>query len=92
MSASLISPLSPRRFSTLRQTFKYTTSHGLDLLTQLLAYDPEKRISAEAALKHPYFTESPLPKHSDLFASFPSIAAGEKSVRLLHIRFSPLQH
>jgi cell division cycle 2-like len=65
-------------FSTLRQTFRFTTSHGLDLLSQLLTYDPEKRISAEQALKHPYFTESPLPKHSDLFASFPSVAGGEK--------------
>lgn len=68
----------PHRFSNLRQTFRYTTSHGLDLLSSLLTYDPEKRISAEQALKHPYFTESPLPKHSDLFASFPSVAGGEK--------------
>ncbi|KAI5480188.1 cell division cycle 2-like protein [Pseudohyphozyma bogoriensis] len=65
-------------YSTLRQTFKYLSEQGLDLLSQLLAYDPEKRISAEEALKHPYFTESPLPKHSDLFSSFPSVAAGEK--------------
>lgn len=64
-------------FSTLRQTFRYTTAHGLDLLTQLLAYDPAKRISADDALKHPYFTESPFPKHSDLFSSFPSVASGD---------------
>lgn len=47
-------------------------------MSKLLAYDPDKRISAEEALKHPYFSESPLPKHSDLFASFPSVANGEK--------------
>lgn len=47
-------------------------------MSQLLAYDPDKRISAEEALKHPYFSESPLPKHSDLFSSFPSVAGGEK--------------
>lgn len=69
---------SAQPYSTLRQTFRYVTAHGLDLLSRLLTYDPLKRISAEEALKHPYFTESPLPKHSDLFSSFPSVAAGEK--------------
>ena len=29
---------------------------GYRLLSQLLEYDPEKRLTAEAALKHPYFT------------------------------------
>ncbi|KAI0361743.1 Pkinase-domain-containing protein [Trametes cingulata] len=62
----------------LRQRFPYITNAGLDLMTRLLAYDPEDRISAEEALKHPYFSESPLPKHPDLFGSFPSAAAGEK--------------
>ena len=28
---------------------------GLDLLAQLLVYDPTKRISAKVALQHPYF-------------------------------------
>jgi serine/threonine protein kinase len=27
-----------------------------DLLSQLLTYDPEKRITATQALKHPYFS------------------------------------
>ncbi|OJT09453.1 Cyclin-dependent kinase G-2 [Trametes pubescens] len=62
----------------LRQKFPYITSAGLDLMSRLLAYDPDDRITADEALKHPYFTESPLPKHPDLFGSFPSAAAGEK--------------
>ncbi|KAF8349926.1 Pkinase-domain-containing protein [Amanita rubescens] len=61
-----------------RSKFQYLTAAGLDLLMSLLTYDPETRISAEEALQHPYFTESPLPKHPDLFGSFPSAAAGEK--------------
>ncbi|KAG1716570.1 hypothetical protein ID866_622 [Astraeus odoratus] len=61
-----------------RQRFPYMTTSGLDLLMSLLTYDPQQRISAEEALRHPYFSESPFPKHPDLFASFPSAAAGEK--------------
>ncbi|KAI0094714.1 Pkinase-domain-containing protein [Irpex rosettiformis] len=64
--------------SQLRQKFPYITSAGIDLLSRLLTYDPEMRITAEEALQHPYFRESPFPKHPDLFGSFPSAAAGEK--------------
>ncbi|KAJ8597031.1 Pkinase-domain-containing protein [Rhizopogon salebrosus TDB-379] len=61
-----------------RQRFHHMTTAGIDLLMSLLTYDPEQRISAEEALHHPYFSESPLPKHPDLFGSFPSAAAGER--------------
>jgi len=79
-----------------RQKFPYLTASGLDLLMSFLTYDPEQRITADEAMKHPYFScvvvrfsclsvltlssESPLPKHPDLFSSFPSAAAGEKYV------------
>jgi len=71
---TLPSPL-PHQF---RQRFHYMTTAGVDLLMSLLTYDPENRITAEEALQHVYFTESPYPKHPDLFGSFPSAAAGEK--------------
>lgn len=32
------------------------TTAGIDLLMSLLTYDPERRITAEEALQHPYFT------------------------------------
>ncbi|EMD41778.1 hypothetical protein CERSUDRAFT_120728 [Gelatoporia subvermispora B] len=70
--------LPPQQPPQLRQKFPYLTSAGLDLLSRLLTYDPENRISATEALQHPYFNESPYPKHPDLFGSFPSAAAGEK--------------
>jgi len=66
-------------YSTLRQKFRYVTEAGIDLMNKLLTYDPQQRISADEALKHPYFNETPLPKHPDAFQSFPSIAAGEKA-------------
>lgn len=42
-------------YSYLDETFPNLTQNGRDLLARLLTYDPSKRISAEEALKHPYF-------------------------------------
>ncbi|KAF8844071.1 Pkinase-domain-containing protein [Paxillus ammoniavirescens] len=75
--AKTISLPSPQAHQ-FRQRFQYMTTSGIDLLMSFLTYNPEQRITAEEALRHPYFSESPLPKHPDLFASFPSAAAGEK--------------
>lgn len=46
----------PLRYSNLRAKFRYTTDYGVDLMQKLLSYDPKQRISAEEALKHPWFT------------------------------------
>jgi cell division cycle 2-like protein len=39
-----------------RQKFPFLTVAGIDLLSSLLTYDSERRISAEEALQHPYFS------------------------------------
>jgi len=61
-----------------QQRFPHLSAAGIDLMSSLFTYDQDRRITAEQALKHPYFSESPQPKHPDLFVSFPSIAAGER--------------
>ena len=38
----------------------YLTDNGLDLLSKMLTYDPEKRITAKEALNHTWFKEYPL--------------------------------
>ncbi|KAF5375005.1 hypothetical protein D9758_000129 [Tetrapyrgos nigripes] len=82
---SLPSPQPPQ----FRQKFQHLTTAGIDLMMSLLTYDPERRITAEEALQHPYFTESPLPKHPDLFGSFPSAAAGEKKRKVFSSPSAP---
>ena len=44
-------------YNILRNRFLYLTN-GFNLLNQFLTYDPKKRITAEAALKHVYFEVS----------------------------------
>lgn len=44
---------------------------GYDLLGRLLEMDPAKRISAAEALKHPWFSEHPLPTPEDMMPGIP---------------------
>mmetsp|Transcript_32336 Transcript_32336/g.54511 ORF Transcript_32336/g.54511 Transcript_32336/m.54511 type:complete len:134 (-) Transcript_32336:265-666(-) len=51
---------------------------GLDLLSQLLHMDPAQRITAAAALEHPWLTEElPAPTAPDNMPTFRSRAPGE---------------
>jgi cell division cycle 2-like protein len=45
---------------------------GLDLLNAMLDFDPKTRITADEALKHPWFRESPLPKNKMMMPTFPA--------------------
>jgi cell division cycle 2-like protein len=48
------------------------TNSGFDLINRFLTYDPEKRISAESALEHEYFKETPLPVDPSMFPTWPA--------------------
>ncbi|KAG2194654.1 hypothetical protein INT47_002338 [Mucor saturninus] len=65
-------------YSSLRSKFTTLTQAGLDLLSKLLTYDPAKRYTAEEALQHPYFDESPAPKDPSMFPTWPSKGSGHK--------------
>jgi len=45
-----------------------TKGNAFDLLCHMIEYNPEKRITADAALDHPYFHEDPLPGRNSLVA------------------------
>jgi len=77
------------RYNNIKSRFPFLSEKGLDLMSKLLTYDPKKRITAEEALKHPYFKESPLPKDPSMFPTFPSKASGEKLVIIyIYIKYN----
>ncbi|KAG0223062.1 kinase-like domain-containing protein [Mortierella sp. GBAus27b] len=59
-------------YNLLRSRLPYLTENGLDLMSRMLTYNPAKRITAEEALQHPYFSEAPPPKHPSMFPTWPS--------------------
>ncbi|VVA94388.1 unnamed protein product [Arabis nemorensis] len=64
---------------------------GFDLLNKLLTYDPERRITADAALKHDWFREVPLPKSKDFMPTFPAQHAHDRRGRRLVKSPDPLE-
>ncbi|KAF9436740.1 hypothetical protein BGZ76_003097 [Entomortierella beljakovae] len=66
-------------YNLLRSRLPYLTENGLDLMSRMLTYDPLKRITAEEALQHPYFSEAPPPKHPSMFPTWPS--KGERTAK-----------
>lgn len=60
-------------YNNLRKRFGALLSdQGFDLMNKFLTYCPAKRISADEALKHEYFRESPLPIDPSMFPTWPA--------------------
>ncbi|QSL65866.1 hypothetical protein MERGE_000145 [Pneumocystis wakefieldiae] len=63
----------------IKQKFSNQTTTTKDLINCLLTYNPEKRISAKAALNHEYFQESPQAQDPSLLPTFPEIRNKQKN-------------
>lgn len=59
-------------YNNLRVLCPALTDEAFDLLNRLLAYDPNRRLTAEAASEHVYFRSAPLPTSDSLMPTFPS--------------------
>ncbi|KAL0364299.1 UNVERIFIED_CONTAM: Cyclin-dependent kinase G-2 [Sesamum angustifolium] len=87
------------KYNLLRKKFPATSftgspvlsDAGFDLLNKLLTYDPEKRITAEAALNHEWFQEVPLPKSKEFMPTFPAQHAQDRRMRRVMKSPDPLE-
>mmetsp|Transcript_5717 Transcript_5717/g.10066 ORF Transcript_5717/g.10066 Transcript_5717/m.10066 type:complete len:366 (-) Transcript_5717:1598-2695(-) len=55
----------------IKNEVKFSTDAMCDLIDGLLTYDPQKRLTAQQALSHPYFTEWPPAQDESLIQTFP---------------------
>ena len=61
------------QYNNLRIIFPTISDSGLQLLLQLLAYDPNKRLTAEDALNQDYFSSTPFPQNLEMMPTFKSL-------------------
>ncbi|XP_016508954.1 cyclin-dependent kinase G-2 [Nicotiana tabacum] len=86
------------KYNLLRKEFPATSfmepglsDAGFDLLNKLLTYDPDQRITAEAALNHEWFREVPLPKSKEFMPTFPAQHAQDRRTRRVVKSPDPLE-
>ena len=66
----------PNRLREMFPVQSYTggnilTDMGFHLLSQMLCYNPSDRITAQDALRHPYWSEMPIAQSQELMPTFP---------------------
>lgn len=62
----------PARVEDVGRVFPGLSREGCDLLLGLLAYDPDRRLTAREALRHPWFREAPAARPPESMPTFPS--------------------
>ncbi|CAK7218874.1 hypothetical protein SCUCBS95973_003631 [Sporothrix curviconia] len=67
--------------ASIRAKFPLLTTAGCQLLSSLLALDPEQRPTADEMLGHEYFRQDPRAKQEAMFPTFPSKAGQERRRR-----------
>lgn len=80
LPAAVALRLPQQPYNYLRKEFPSLSAAGVDLLGGLLTYDPRKRLSALAALRHPYLSERPLPRLPQYMPTFPSAHDADEPV------------
>jgi cyclin-dependent kinase 10 len=60
-----------QNFNFLKRDFPDVSPAGIELLNQLLTYDPRKRAGAAEAAAHAWFSERPLPRQPAAMPRFP---------------------
>lgn len=77
-------------YNNLRNKFgAHLTDKGFDLLNRFLTYDPSRRITAEKALEHEYFSESPQPVDPSMFPTWPAKSEMAKRPKKKDVEHSP---
>lgn len=57
MAGSILDSLAPTTKKSMKEKFPRVSPEALDLLTKLLAFNPNKRPTAEETLEHPYLAD-----------------------------------
>lgn len=57
LAATMLDSLPPTKPKRLRDVFPTASDDALDLLKNLMHFNPHKRLTAEQALKHPYVAQ-----------------------------------
>jgi len=57
LASTMLESLPPSKSKKLRDIFPTASDEAIDLMKNLLHFNPSKRLSAEQALKHPYVAQ-----------------------------------